>query len=256
MPHLGNREVRFLGDLLRRGLAAELLDERGRGPRELVDRFDHVHRYVDGPGLVGNRPGHRLADPPRGVGRELVPAPVLELFDAPHEPEISFLDQLEELEAAEHVFLGDGDDQPEVGHGQLMPRLLHRGHAIVNLADGFLDLDARDAELLFEAPEPASCHGEALFEELPLLRASFLLQKAVWWGDRGRQRRKLVVDLLQDGDQSIESQGREADLLDQSRDFGDLPIDGLLQAQRSLAARVALSLSFAFFLGRRSQRSS
>src|SRR5215213_1870156 len=60
-----------LGDLLDRRLAAELLEELARDADEAVDRLDHVDRDADRPRLVGDGPGDRLPDPPRGVGGEL-----------------------------------------------------------------------------------------------------------------------------------------------------------------------------------------
>ena len=85
-----------------------------RGADDLVDRLDHVHRDADGARLVGDRAGDRLADPPGGVGRELVAAPVLELVDRLHQADVALLDQVQELQAAVGVFLGDGDHQAQV----------------------------------------------------------------------------------------------------------------------------------------------
>src|SRR5437879_9312516 len=59
-----------------------------------------------------------LANPPGGVGGELVAAAPVEPVGAFHEPEIAFLDQVEKLQAMMGVFLGDGDDQAKVGFGQ------------------------------------------------------------------------------------------------------------------------------------------
>src|SRR5438067_483827 len=56
----------------------------------------------------------RLPDPPGGIGRELVAAAVLELIDRLHQADIAFLDQVEELQAAVGVFLGDRDDEAQV----------------------------------------------------------------------------------------------------------------------------------------------
>ena len=42
---------------------------------ELLLPLDHVHRHADRPRVVGHGALHRLPDPPRGVGRELVAAP-------------------------------------------------------------------------------------------------------------------------------------------------------------------------------------
>ena len=80
-------------------LAAVLLHQlAGHGPH-LAHRVDHVHRHADRAALVGNRPGDRLANPPGGVGRELVAAGVLELVDRPHQAGVAFLNQVEEAQA-------------------------------------------------------------------------------------------------------------------------------------------------------------
>ena len=87
--------------------------------RSLRHRLDHVHRDADRPGLVGDGPGDRLANPPGRVGAELVAAAVLVLVDGPHQPGVAFLDQVKERQAAVAVLLGDRDDQPEVAAGEL-----------------------------------------------------------------------------------------------------------------------------------------
>ncbi len=137
LPHLLHRHVHLGRDLLGGRLAPELLDELPGGADELVDRLDHVHRDADGAGLVGDGAGDRLADPPGGVGRELVAAPVLELVDRLHEADVPLLDQVEELEAAVRVLLGDGDDEPEVGLDHL---LLGLGGLLLALADDVDDV--------------------------------------------------------------------------------------------------------------------
>src|SRR5262249_51818513 len=120
LADLRHRNVHALGDLFRGRLAAELLHQRARGANQLVDRLDHVHRDADRPRLVGDRAGNRLPDPPRRIGRELVAAAVLELVHRLHQADVPFLDQVEELEAAVGVFLGDRDDQAEVGIDELL----------------------------------------------------------------------------------------------------------------------------------------
>src|SRR3989442_1131591 len=119
LADLGDRDPHLLGDLLGRRLAADLLHQGARGPDQLVDRLDHVHRDADGARLVGDGAGDRLPDPPGGVGRELVAALVLELVHRLHQPDVSFLDQVEELQTAVGVLLGDRHDQTEVRLHQL-----------------------------------------------------------------------------------------------------------------------------------------
>ena len=78
-------------------------------PQHPVHALDHVHRDADRAGLVGDRAGDRLADPPRGVRRELEALGVVELVDRPHQAEVALLDEVEELHAPTAVALGDAD---------------------------------------------------------------------------------------------------------------------------------------------------
>ena len=102
----------------------------------------NVHRNADGARLVGGRAGDRLPDPPGRVGRELVAAAVFEFIDRLHQTDVAFLDQIEELQAAVGVFLGDGNDEAQVclhhlllGLARLALALLHRVHDLAELAD-------------------------------------------------------------------------------------------------------------------------
>src|SRR6185312_4571835 len=113
LADLGHRDVHPFGDLLGSRLATELLDQRARRANQLVDRLDHVDRDADRARLVGDGAGDRLADPPRRVGRELVAAAVLELVDRLHQADVALLNQVEELQAAIGVLLGDRDDEAE-----------------------------------------------------------------------------------------------------------------------------------------------
>ena len=120
VAHLARRALELAGDLLRRRLAAELLDELALDVHDLVELLDHVDRDADRPALVGDRARHRLADPPRRVGRELVAAAVVELLDRADQPERALLDQVQERQAAAEVALGDRDDEAQVGLDHLL----------------------------------------------------------------------------------------------------------------------------------------
>ncbi|MCY1177488.1 hypothetical protein D9M73_177980 [compost metagenome] len=98
-----------------------------------------MHRNTDGAGLVGDRPGNGLTDPPGGIGRELVAATVFELVHGLHQADVAFLDQVEELQAAVGVLLGDGDHQTQVGFDQLFLR-----PASLGLTDGHTAVDVLD----------------------------------------------------------------------------------------------------------------
>ena len=100
VAHLAHGPVELAGDLLRRRLAAEVLDEGALDVGDLVEALDHVDGDADGPALVGDRAGDGLADPPGGVGRELVAAAVVELLHRADQAERPLLDEVEEGQPA------------------------------------------------------------------------------------------------------------------------------------------------------------
>ena len=125
--------------------------------------------------LIGDRARDRLPDPPRRVGRELVAAAVFELVDRLHQADVAFLDQVQELQAAVGVFLGDGNDEAQVGLDHFLLRLtglalalLHGlddaavfgnfkpglGRELMDLAANALDVFAFALDEL----RPVSCH--------------------------------------------------------------------------------------------------
>src|SRR5579863_7418340 len=107
-----------------------------------------MDRDTNGPGLVGDGTGDRLADPPGGVGRELVAALVLELVDRLHEADVPLLDEVEELQAAVRVLLGDRDDEAEVSLDELGLRALAHALAVTDLRVGAPELLHVELELL------------------------------------------------------------------------------------------------------------
>src|SRR6185503_3409161 len=102
-----DRQARRLGELFLRRLAAELDLEPPRRARQLLLALDDVYRHADRARMVCNRALHRLADPPGGVGGELVAAAPVELLDGAVQPKRSLLDQVEERHAEPAVALRD-----------------------------------------------------------------------------------------------------------------------------------------------------
>src|SRR2546428_12715698 len=94
-----DREAGRLRELFLRRLAAQLAVEPARGARQLLLPLDDVHRHADRPRVIRDGALHRLADPPGGVGRELVAAAPVELLDGAVEAERSLLDQIQERDA-------------------------------------------------------------------------------------------------------------------------------------------------------------
>src|SRR3984957_14806417 len=138
--HLLQRHAQFLGQLLRGRLAADLVEHLPRRAHDLVDGLDHMHRDADGARLVGDRAGDRLADPPGRIGRELVAAAVFEFVDRLHEADIAFLDQIEELQAAVGVFLGDRYHQAQIRLDHFLLRAPRLGLTDRHLAVDVLDV--------------------------------------------------------------------------------------------------------------------
>src|SRR5262245_61068252 len=93
------REASGLCELLLRRLASELDLEPARGPGQLLLTLDDVNGHADRAGVIRDGALHRLADPPRGIRRELeAPAPV-ELLDGAVQAQRSLLDEIEKRDA-------------------------------------------------------------------------------------------------------------------------------------------------------------
>ncbi len=92
----------------------------------LGDGFHHVDGDADGARLVGQSTGNRLTNPPRGVSREFVAFGVVEFVYRLEKAEIPFLNEVEEREvrATIDVFLGDRDDEAEVGASEDIARFI------------------------------------------------------------------------------------------------------------------------------------
>jgi hypothetical protein len=69
-----------------------------------------MDRDAYGSGLVSDGARDGLANPPRGIRAELIAPLIFELFDRPHQPDISLLDQIQKLESSIQISLGNGDD--------------------------------------------------------------------------------------------------------------------------------------------------
>ena len=90
-----------------------------------------MHRQADGAALVGDGACDGLANPPGGVGGELVALFVVELLGCTNQAKASFLNQVLEAQAPIHVLLGNRDHQAQVGlhHLFLGPSAQHQAPA-------------------------------------------------------------------------------------------------------------------------------
>ena len=102
------------GQLRERGGPPVLQLEAGAGLLEAGQSVAGMDGQADGAAGVGDAAGDGLADPPRGVGRELEPLAPVELLDRVHQPEVALLDEVEQRQARRLVFLGDRHHQAEV----------------------------------------------------------------------------------------------------------------------------------------------
>src|SRR6476646_7207116 len=113
LAYFVGRALHSFGNLFGAWLAAEFDNQFASHFLNLIDHFNHVNRHADSPRLIGNRAGDRLANPPRRVGRKLITATPVKLLDALHQTQVSLLNQIEKLQTAILIFLGDRDDQPQ-----------------------------------------------------------------------------------------------------------------------------------------------
>ena len=72
---------------------------------------------------------HRLANPPDRVGDELDVAPGIEAARRLHQPEIAFVNEVEERDAEAAIALGVADDEAQVGFDEPAERVLVAGRA-------------------------------------------------------------------------------------------------------------------------------
>ena len=107
--------MNFLSNFIGTWLTTVFLNELLLNTHQFVDGLDHVDRDTNGACLVSNRTGDGLADPPGSVGGKLVTAAVFKFFYSLHEAHVAFLNKVEEGEATVGVFLGDRDDEAQVG---------------------------------------------------------------------------------------------------------------------------------------------
>src|SRR5262249_52623348 len=109
-----HRQAGRLPELILGRLTAELDLQPACCAAELLLAVDNVDGHTDGARMVRDCALHRLADPPRRVGRELVPPAPVELLDGAVEPEGALLDQIEEGDTEPAVTLGDRNHESQV----------------------------------------------------------------------------------------------------------------------------------------------
>ncbi len=79
-----------------------------------------MHRNPDRPGLIGNRPGYRLTNPPGRIGTEFISTLIFKFVNRLHQADITLLNQIQKLEAAIGIFFGNADNQTQIRFDQLI----------------------------------------------------------------------------------------------------------------------------------------
>ena len=113
-PHIVLRPVDQRGNALHRRIPLVGRLQMPHGAQNDIDFLDDMHRQANGPRLVHDAALDVLAYPPRGIGREAETALRIELFEGMDQPEITFLDQIEQGNAPVQVMLGNVHDQAQV----------------------------------------------------------------------------------------------------------------------------------------------
>src|SRR5438552_3251854 len=88
-------------------LPLDRLAERGLDPEKAVDLLEHLHRNAHRAGLLGETAQDGLLDPDRGVGAEPEPTLGFETIHRVDQPQIAFLDEVEQSEPAVAVAARD-----------------------------------------------------------------------------------------------------------------------------------------------------
>ena len=73
-----------------------------------------MNRQTDGAGLVHDGAFDGLANPPGGIGGETEATLGIELLNRPNQPQVAFLDQVEQCQPAVDVPASNLDHQPEI----------------------------------------------------------------------------------------------------------------------------------------------
>src|SRR5205814_2076974 len=66
--HFRYRYSHAAGELVGSRLAPQVSQQRRAGPRQLVQRFHHMHRQPDDAAVIGHGASDALPDPPRRIG--------------------------------------------------------------------------------------------------------------------------------------------------------------------------------------------
>src|SRR6185503_3115128 len=129
------RDVHAGRDLFVRGVASQLLEQRGGALADAVQRARAVERHAHDARLLGQRLQNGLANPPDRVRDELDALRLVEFVRGANEAEVALVDQIRERHALVLILLRDRHDEAQVGAHQLVQGFL------LALADALRETD-------------------------------------------------------------------------------------------------------------------
>ena len=114
--HHRDRDADVVGDFVIGRMPAERGREFTLGPRDLRPAVGDVDRHSDRGRAVGDAALDRLADPPRGVRRELEALASVELLDGADQADVAFLHEVEQIDAGDWYFLAIETTRRKLAH--------------------------------------------------------------------------------------------------------------------------------------------
>jgi hypothetical protein len=104
----GDADLR--SQLLRAGQIAAFLKIPLLQLRDLMQKRDKIVRHRDHPKVLHERAHDRLADPPRRVGAEFIPAAGIKSLHRGDQPDVALLDEIEQGNPKIAILGGDAHD--------------------------------------------------------------------------------------------------------------------------------------------------
>ena len=133
----GSRGRSLSGNPPRLGIASG-----GAGFGLTLQRSPDVHRHAHCPGLGHECQLDRLTYPPFRIRGEAVTALGIEFLQRPQQPDVAFLDEIQQRQAPVAIGAGDHDNEPELMLDELPPRVVV---SVASAARQTIFLAAREA---------------------------------------------------------------------------------------------------------------
>ena len=122
-----------------------------------------MNRNPNGAGLIGDSARNCLTNPPGGISRKFVTTTPLKLVHAFHQAKIALLNQVEKLESAVLILLGNGNHQAQIGFSQFVLGLSCLGFACHNHLMRSFDFQRRNVMFGFDLFQPTFRQGNVTF---------------------------------------------------------------------------------------------